>query len=145
MREQGIVERTDKNFASVKVQKKDECSKCGMCLFPKNADSVLLTVFNSVGAKEGDSVIIETKSDSKLLGAVLAFLVPLILILLSVVISITVIKKEIYGLILSVFSVAVWYLILPVIDKKLKKSKKFCAETILIVESAKEDNEEKNK
>ncbi len=133
MRETGLVIKTDKNFASVKVQKKDECSKCGMCLFPKNADSITLNVFNSVGAKEGDTVLIENKSDSKLLGAILAFLVPLLLIIISALVALLVIGKDIYVLILSVITVALWYLLLPQIDKKLKKSKKFCAETLMIV------------
>ncbi len=140
MREQGIVESTEKGFAKVKVQKKEECSKCGMCLFPKGADSVTLHAVNSVNAKTGDTVVIESKSGSKLLGAILAFLVPLILILVCVLLAIFVIENEIYGLIGSVVAVAVWYLILPQIDKKLKKSKTFSAEILLVV-SRKEGEE----
>ena len=133
MKEVGLVVKTEKDRAIVKVDKKDECSKCGMCLFPKNASSTLFSAVNEMGAKEGDTVLIEVTSNSKLLGAVLAFLVPLLLIMLSAVITFAVIGKELYMLVLSVGLVAIWYLILPIIDKKLKTWDKFSPSVIKIL------------
>ena len=80
MKEKGVVTALNGKFAVVKVDKRDECSKCGMCLFPKNASSVDFNAKNGVFAKVGDEVIIETQKDGKLAGALLAFLVPLLLI-----------------------------------------------------------------
>ena len=40
MVEQGVVTAVKGNRATVRVDKKDECSKCGMCLFPKGASSI---------------------------------------------------------------------------------------------------------
>ena len=68
MKEAGLVISIDGEYASVKVDKKDECSKCGMCLFPKNADSIEIRAENSFGAEVGDTVVIETQEDTKLLG-----------------------------------------------------------------------------
>ncbi len=133
MRELGIVKKTERAFASVSVDKKDECSKCGMCMFPKNATAAILYADNSLGAKEGDSVIVEMTSCSKLIGAILAFLVPLILIIISALLTYLVIGEEIYMLFLSVGSIIVWYLILPFIDKRLKKSKKFAPKIVQII------------
>lgn len=135
MKEVGLVIKTEKERATVKVDKKDECSKCGMCLFPKNATSTQFSVNNGVGAKEGDTVIIETKENSKLIGSMLAFLVPLILIAISAVITFTIIKKEIYMLIISVVSIVIWYAILPVIDKRLRRSSAFAPDIIKILEN----------
>jgi positive regulator of sigma E activity len=138
MKELGLVIKTEKGRATVKVDKKDECSRCGLCLFPKNATSVEFSVNNGVGAKEGDTVMIETKENSKLLGTLLAFLVPLILIAIAAVITLTIIKEEIYMLIISAVSIAIWYAILPSIDKRLKKSNAFAPDIIQIIENKKD-------
>lgn len=139
MRETGLVVKTENGRAVVKVDKKDECSKCGMCLFPKNANSIEFSANNSVGAKEGDAVIIETKENGKLLGAILAFFVPLLLIVAAAVFSLVVIKREIYTLIIGVAAVVIWYAILPLIDKRLKKSDKFSPDVISVVKTT-DDN-----
>lgn len=120
MTEQGVVVKTNKNTASVKVDKKDECSKCGMCLFPKNASSIEFTAQNDLGAKVGDTVIIESKKDYKLLGAILVFFIPLLLIGISALITYLFIGIETWLVILSVISIILWYTILAVIDKRLK-------------------------
>ncbi len=138
MKEVGLVTSVDGDFAVIKVDKKDECSKCGMCLFPKNANSVDFKAENTLGAVVGDKVLIESEKDGKLLGAVLAFLVPLILIALSAVITYVIIKKEIWMLILSVISIVLWYTVLAVIDKKLKKSFNFRTKIVSVLK--KEEN-----
>ena len=120
MIETGSVIKLKDKIATVKVDKKDECSKCGMCLFPKNASHVEFDTLNQVGAKEGDTVIIESKKDFKLLGAVLTFLIPLLLIGISAFITYFFIGIEIWLLILSVILIILWYTVLVVIDKKLK-------------------------
>ena len=141
MKEVGLVVSLDKNYAQVKVDKKDECSKCGMCLFPKNADSIELRAENSFGAKVGDTAIIETAKDTKLLGAVLVFLIPLLLIGFSAIITYIFIKKEIWTLILSVIFIFLWYNILAAIDKKLKNSQRFCAKVVAVLNKENNENE----
>ncbi len=142
MKDVGIVVKDAGKFVSVKVDKKDECSKCGMCLFPKNASSIEFNVKNTLGAKVGDEVIIESESGAKLVGASLAFLVPLVLILISAVITFTFIKEDIYMLILSVGSIVIWYLILPLIDKRLKKTNAVSPKMIKIIEKISEETKE---
>ena len=109
MRETGTVTKVKANRATVKVDKKDECSKCGMCLFPKGASSVEFIADNPLSADVGDTVVIERKESGKLLGAILAFLVPLILIGISVFLAYVVVKKEIWVLIFSVIFIFLWY------------------------------------
>ena len=133
MKEVGLVVAVDKNFATVKVDKKDECSKCGMCLFPKNADSIEIRAEKSLGASVGDTVVFEKAENANLLGALLVFLVPLILIGLSAVIAYIFIKKEIWVLILSVIFIVMWYTMLAIIDKRLKNSQKFCAKVVSVI------------
>jgi sigma-E factor negative regulatory protein RseC len=128
-----VTEANEKRV-TVRVDKKDECSKCGMCLFPKGADGAYFHAENTLGAKEGDIVQIELGSNGNLIGAILVFLVPLILIGLSALITYLIIKNEIYMLVLGVGSVVVWFVILALIDKKIGKSKTFSPKLIKIIE-----------
>ena len=125
MIETGKVVGLEKNKAKVEVDKKDECSKCGMCLFANGAKSTVFTCENPVGAKVNDLVEIEMTGRGKLSGAVLVFLVPLILIGLSAVLSLLVIRKEMWMLYLSLISVSLWFFVLSFIDKKFKNKKGF--------------------
>ena len=125
MIEKGIVTSLDGDYAIVKVNKKEECAKCGLCLFPKNADSIKFRAENGVRAKVDDIVEIETKERAKTLGIVLVFGVPLILVIASLVLGYIFIKNEITCLLVTLGVVVVWFFILSIIDKKIKNSLKF--------------------
>ncbi len=142
MREVGKVTKVDGDYALVKVDKKDECSKCGMCAFPKNANSIIFNAKNSVDAKIDDKVIIETVKDTKLFGAILVFLVPLLLIGLSWLITELFLDNEIWVLIFSVIFLVLWYTILAVIDKALKKKSDFCPQIVEIIFDKGENKDE---
>ena len=94
MKEVGIVSKIQKDIVTVKVDKKDECSKCGMCLFPQGVNAITFNANNKVGAKLGDTVVIERYADGGLLSALLVFLVPLILIGVSVFLGLCIIKWQ---------------------------------------------------
>lgn len=135
MIEQGKVVKTRGDAATIKIDKKDECDKCGMCLFPKNASSIEIEADNAVGAAEGQTVIIETSDEIKLIGVFLAFIVPLLLIGVAVAVTYFIIGTEIWMLILSVVFVVLWYTVLAFIDKKFKTLKRFSAKIIKIKEN----------
>lgn len=139
MEETGKVIKTDKNSATVRVNKKSECEKCGMCAFPKNAGYIDFNADNPIGAKVGDEVIVKTSESGKVIGALLVFLVPLLLIGLSAVITFTLIKQEIFVLVLSAASIAVWFAVLSLLDKKFRKLKSFSTEITQIIR----ENDEK--
>lgn len=131
MIEQGKVVKVEKDYAYVSVDKKDECSKCGMCLFPKNASKIEIRAKNDVDAKLNDLVTVEKVSNS-LFSAILVFAVPILLIALSAVITYLFIKQEMYMVVMALGSIAVWYSVLAIIDKKLGKLKKFTAKILKI-------------
>ena len=134
MQEIGKVSKTEGKYAIVKVQKKDECSKCGMCLFPKNASEIEFRAKNTVLAKEGDDVLINTSNErGKLVGILLVFLVPLLLIGLAVLIEKLFIKNEIFILPISIGLIVVWFFMLSFIDKKIAKNDKYVCEIIEIL------------
>ena len=140
MNEVGVIINTDKKRATVKVDKKDECSKCGMCLFPKNANSIEFSATNEIGAQTGDTVMLEMKESTKLLGAILAFLVPLLLIGVAVAVVYLFFDSEIWILVFSLIFIVLWYTILAVIDKMLKNSLNFSPTVVSIIRKG-EQNE----
>lgn len=134
MQEIGKVSKIEGKYAIVKVQKKDECSKCGMCLFPKNASEIEFRAKNTLLAKEGDDVLINTSNErGKLVGILLVFLVPLLLIGLAVLIEKLFIKNEIFILPISIGLIVVWFFMLSFIDKKIAKNDKYVCEIIEIL------------
>ena len=134
MQEIGKVSKTEGKYAIVKVQKKDECSKCGMCLFPKNASEIEFRAKNTVLAKEGDDVLINTSNErGKLDGILLVFFVPLLLIGLAVLIEKLFIKNEIFILPISIGLIVIWFFMLSFIDKKIAKNDKYVCEIIEIL------------
>lgn len=139
MTETGTVIKITKDGATVSIKKKDECSKCGMCLFGKGAESIEFSCNNTINAKEGDTVIIERSEKGKLLGVFMVFLVPLLLIGVSLLIGYFIINNELWALFISVISIAVWYIILSFADKKLRTVKKFKNEITAVLEKETEN------
>ncbi len=135
MQEVGKVTKIDGDYVIVAVPKKDECSKCGMCFFPKGANQIKLRAKNTLSAKVNDSVKIETStSQGKTLGIILVFLIPLLLIGLAVLIEKLFIHNEIFILVLSVAFIILWFALLSFIDKKISKKDKYVAKIIEIID-----------
>lgn len=141
MQESAIVKKVDGQTATLVIDKKDECSKCGMCLFPKGANAIEFEAVNKVDAKVGDTVLIERQEKGKLTAIILVFLVPLLLILLSSVIALMVIGSELWALGLSLISLAVWFVLLAFIDKKLKRTKGFITVIVRVIGESEKENE----
>lgn len=133
MTEKATVVKTDKTGAVVRLDKRAECDKCGLCAFPKNAGSIEMHAFNNAGANAGDEVIVERSEKGRFLGAILVFLVPLLLIGAASVIALLAIKQEIWVLFLSIIFLVAWFSVLALIDKKLGRIKGF-APVIIKVE-----------
>lgn len=134
MTETGVVVKTERQRATVKVDKKDECSKCGMCLFPKGASFIEYSATNEINAKVGDSVVIEMQKDAKFLAICLVFIVPLILIGVAFLINYFLTKSDIWIVIFSCGLIGLWFSLLALIDKKLKKINGFSPKITQIIQ-----------
>ena len=129
----GVVEKVIEDTAFVKVNKKDECSKCGMCLFPQGAQSVTFKAINTVNASVDDTVrLIQTK-DNSLISVLLVFLVPLIFIGLAFLVVNLARINELYILLISAVLIIGWFLILPKIDKKIASTKERIYKVVEII------------
>ena len=133
MVETGLVISTCGDRAQVSIKRKAQCDKCGMCIFPKGADSVTFDCINKVGAVAGDRVKLEKEGQNKMLSYLLIFFVPLLLIGASVAIGLFVIKIDYWVLILSGILLVAWFSVLALIDKVIKKSGKLSPVIIEVV------------
>ena len=138
MTELGKVTAVKGNTATVRIDKKDECSKCGMCLFSNNANYTEMPASNELGAKVGDTVEIRRTESLKLISILLVFLVPLVLIGLACGLTYLFMENELWMLGFSVIFILLWYTILAFIDRKIKKLKGFSNVITQIVQ--KEEN-----
>ncbi len=137
MNEIATVRSVKGEYATLTIAKKDECSKCGMCLFPKGANAMEIQAKNSACGNEGDTVMIEIKESGKLLGILLVFVIPLLLIGLSFMLHYLIINNELITLCVGIVAIVLWYVVLFFIDKKLKTTKKFGAEIISVIKTEK--------
>lgn len=133
MKEVGIITKLNGEYVYVKVDKKDECSKCGMCAFPKNANSIEIFARNNVNAKKDEQVIVEIKDKGKMLGFLLVFIVPLLLLCGAILLNFLLVHNELLTMGIGIVLIALWYFVLSFIDKYLKKSNKYGAEVVAVI------------
>ena len=81
MKETGVVTEIRGKTSVVSVDKKDECSRCGLCLFKEGTNKTEFFVKSEDGVNVGDTVEIERSESGKFTGVILAFFVPLLFFL----------------------------------------------------------------
>ena len=143
MTERGTVTEIKGKTAVVTVTKSEQCKECGLCLFKKGGKAEFYAR-NLLDAKVGDDVLLDIKESGRFLGAILVFLVPLLLIGLAVLINFLFIKNDIFIPIISVGSIAVYYTILGLSDKKFRNSRAFVSDITKIIKSEDSDKTDVN-
>ena len=127
MKETGIVTFKDDKTLTVKVKRRAECSKCGLCGMKESATDIdfLATYgsFSKDSISEGDVATVESNKDIRLVSYLLLFIVPIILIGASIAIG-YLFLSELWSVGLALISVACWYFLVWAIDKKFNFAKK---------------------
>lgn len=136
MKQNGVVIKTDDNgTAQVSVKRESACEACRIknsCITCKKTISSVAD--NSIGAKEGDTVTLETPSSLILLYSALVFILPIIVALASYFIGTAVFKNDISPYILSLVCFILTFIVLNITINK-RASKKNSVKIIGIVES----------
>ena len=84
MRETGIVKSVDGEFCTCVTRRKSACGdNCATCKAVCSSREHIFTAKNTIGAKEGDTVIIEMPTSSVLKSAFLVYILPLLAFLLG--------------------------------------------------------------
>ena len=116
MEHKAIVLKTYGERADVSVLREEACAHCAGRVVCGTAKRLTVQVKNPIGAKEGDTVVIERPSESVLFYSALVFLAP---VLLAVVLYLCFSQiSGTMGMIAAVIGFAVPFVIAAIIDKR---------------------------
>lgn len=145
MNQQGyIIEIVDNKTAKLKMQRHSACASCGKCqTLSSESKEILVEVDNSIGAKQGDHVEVNMENMNVLKATALAYVVPLIFLLvgtivsyfmLDMIISTQGIIVELISGIIGIMLMLLSYVILKRNDSKFRDSRKFIPVITKIIE-----------
>ena len=145
MNQQGyIIEIVDNKTAKLKMQRHSACASCGKCqTLSSESKEILVEVDNSIGAKPGDHVEVNMENMNVLKATALAYVVPLIFLLvgtivsyfmLDMIISTQGIIVELISGIIGIMLMLLSYVILKRNDSKFRDSRKFIPVITKIIE-----------
>ena len=141
-REGLVVKELNDNLIEVTLLRHTACGNCGAChLGEENLKSIVLAR-NEAGAKSGDVVEITMADQNVLQAAFIAYVIPLITLISTVIISYTILKGlevNSYELIATLIGLLLMFLVFFVIksyDNKFKKSDKYLSRAITVVKQS---------
>ncbi|MBP6977753.1 MAG: SoxR reducing system RseC family protein [Bacteroidales bacterium] len=122
---EGTIEKVDDQSVYVKIQSASACSSCqikGACNLAESRDKIV-EVNRAVGEaySVGEKVDLVMEQSSGTRAVILAYLIPFVLVLLSLVILLSAGVKEGISALLSIFLLIPYYLLLYSFRDKLKK------------------------
>jgi len=136
----GFVVTTSKEMAKVVVGRASACGEnCASCGSSCNIPGVSLELKNTLGAKPGDYVELKAKTSHILKSAAIVYLFPLIAMIVGIIGGIYFFKSvgyenyETYGFIIGLALLGLSYIILRMIDNRIKKKDQLIIEMTRIL------------
>jgi len=126
MKKKAYVEETYGDTAVLKIKRECACQNkysCDVKCFSLQEDTITVTVKNSIGAKTGDFVEVESKTSSILIYAAVVFLLPLIVGLSVYFIALKFMSGDIMPYLISGISFAVSIIFLYYFLNKIVKGR----------------------
>ena len=118
----GLVTSVKDGTAQIHFLRGSACAHCGACL--TDGDSEMeISLPNTLGAKEGDRVMVDLSPKRVVQASLLAYAVPLVLLIAGVLVGSRI--ADWAGLVLGVAACGLGYLILRIVEKKSAKKKSF--------------------
>lgn len=147
MREKACVVDIKGDKIKVVITRHSACSKCNKdCILGMEGsdekhekEEMYILVNNSINAKKGDTVNIELKDSSLVMGSLIIYLLPLIFFVFGYFVGtklyniVNIFSAEIVGIITSFVFLYLSYLVTKRIDKSISNSNRFRAEIVNIV------------
>ena len=118
----GLVTSVTDGTAQVRFLRGSACAHCGACLTVGDSE-MEISLPNTLGAKEGDRVAVDLSPKRVVQASLLAYAVPLLLLIAGVLIGSRI--ADWAGLALGVAACGIGYLILRIVEKKSAKKKSF--------------------
>ncbi|HPC26177.1 MAG TPA: SoxR reducing system RseC family protein [Paludibacteraceae bacterium] len=124
----GIVEQIDGDQIKVLIMQQSACSEChakSLCSIADKKEKIIEVISSDPTLKVGDKVIIYGESSIGLQAVLLAFIIPFVLIFLTLFIFQHFIENELIAGILAILVLVPYYLILFLSNKRLKNKFQF--------------------
>ena len=118
----GLVTSVKDGTAQIRFLRGSACAHCGACLTVGDSE-MEISLPNTLGAKEGDRVAVDLSPKRVVQASLIAYAVPLVLLIAGVIIGSR--FADWMGLALGLVACGISYLILRFVEKKSAKSKSF--------------------
>ena len=144
MNQQGfIIDIVDNRTAKMIMQRHSACASCGKCSkLSSECQDLVVEVGNSIGAKKGDYVEVSMESVKVIKATMLAYLVPLIFLLVGTILTYYILDLikflgpiEVISGVVGLICTFASYLLLRKNDNKFKESRQYIPEITRIIES----------
>ena len=120
MQQTGIVQESKNGFVKVKIVRGsacgDSCASCNLC----PGRETVIEAKNECGANIGDCVVLDMEGGKVINAAFLAYIVPVIALILGTLLGTGVSKSENIGILCGFILLAFSFLVIHVADKRLK-------------------------
>ncbi|WIV10771.1 SoxR reducing system RseC family protein [Proteiniborus sp. MB09-C3] len=140
MEQIGFVITTNEDMAKVVVGRTSACGEnCASCGSSCNTPGVSLEIRNTLGAKPGDYVELKSHTSQIIKFAAIVYLVPLLAMIAGIAGGINIFKSagyagyETYGFLVGLVFLGLSYIVLRIIDKKIKRKDKVIIEMTRIL------------
>ncbi|MEJ8554886.1 SoxR reducing system RseC family protein [Tepidibacter sp. Z1-5] len=142
MRQTGVVVSTNENIAILKMQRHSACGSCGGCgMGSENSKNMQIQAVNRIGATKGDFVEVDISTPNVLKAAAIAYVIPLMVLFVGIVISSKVLTAinyrsnvETMSAIIGAFLMSIAFMIIKKNEPKFKKSEEYTPVITNIVE-----------
>lgn len=140
MVEKGIIHSIDKkNRAEVRFPRKTACENCRMCLKPKDEMYVKVLIQNVLNAKVGDEVEVTMGNQIVLAASFIVYIIPALAVAVGLLLTRSL--NEFVSLAIAIGALVLGFTAVALIDRTLKKNKKYIPQMTKIVA---EDTENPN-
>lgn len=140
MEQVGFVVNTNKNTAMVVVGRASACGEsCASCGSSCKTTGISLEIKNTLGAKPGDYVELRAQTSQILKSAAIVYLLPLVAMIIGIIVGVNIFMSagysnyESYSFIMGLVFLGLSYIVLRIIDKKVKKRDKVIIEMTRII------------
>lgn len=143
MNQQGfIIDIVDSRTAKMIMQRHSACASCGKCSkLSSECQDLVVEVDNSIGAKKGDHVEVSMESVRVLKATLLAYLVPLMFLLVGTILTYYILDlikfsgpTEVISGVVGLICTCISYLLLKKNDDKFKQSRQYIPKVTRIIE-----------
>lgn len=129
----GVVESCDGQIISVRIEQQAACAGChakGVCSAAEKEDKVIEVFYTKNDVEKGDKVLLIGQSSLGLYAVLLAYVLPFLLILITLFITSVFVENELISGTISLLVILPYYIVLFLNKKRLKK--KFTFEIVKI-------------